>query len=173
MTKLEAHSSSRSTSDDLWRCIFDLDPTGGGSLPSSQPGFNVAERGAAVRISAPMAYSLLKRGISSRAIVPAGEFLGVGKAEVADMLDIDRGTVARWAAKGQPLPMHAAEGLLRLIELDQLAVDTFETEDEARQWLRKPHPMLEGDDPWSAAKTSYGAQRVKDILTAIKYGGVA
>ena len=97
----------------------------------------------------------------------------MGKAEVADLLEIDRGTVARWAARDQVLPTHAAEGLLRMIELDQLATDTFETEEEARQWLRRPHPLLEGDDPLSAAKTSYGAQRVRDILTAIRYGGVA
>jgi uncharacterized protein (DUF2384 family) len=32
--------------------------------------------------------------------------------------------------------------------------------------------MLEGDSPLELAKTSYGAQRVKDILIAIRYGGV-
>lgn len=172
MSKLEAPSTTRSVPDDLWRCIFELDPSGGAAVPDFHA-LQGAGHPAAVRISAPVAYHLLKRGISSRAIVPVGLFLGVGKAEVADMLDIDRGTVARWAARDQALPTYAAEGLLRLIELDQLAIDTFETEDEARQWLRKAHPMLDGDDPLSAAKTSYGAQRVKDILTAIKYGGVA
>jgi putative toxin-antitoxin system antitoxin component (TIGR02293 family) len=166
MSRLQAASSTVSGSaEEPWRSIFGADPSGGRLQFDEQPG--------AVRISAPLAYSLLKRGISSRAIGPVGEFLGVGKAEVADMLDIDRGTVARWAARDQPLPTYAAEGLLRLLELDQLAVDTFETEDEARHWLRRPHPLLDGDDPLSAAKTSYGAQRVKDILTAVKYGGVA
>ena len=100
------------------------------------------------------------------------DFLGVGKGAVADMLEIDRGTAARWASKDQPLPTHAAEGVLRMIELDQLAIDTFETEAEAMQWLRKPHPMLDGDDPLTAARTSFGAQRVKDILVAVRYGGV-
>jgi hypothetical protein len=32
--------------------------------------------------------------------------------------------------------------------------------------------MLDGDSPLEAAKTSFGAQRVKDILIAIRYGGV-
>jgi len=166
MSRFQAFSGAGGgASDEPWRSILGTEPEGGRLLLDERPG--------AVRISAPLAYNLLKRGISSRAIGPVGEFLGVGKAEVADMLDIDRGTVARWAAKDQPLPTYAAEGLLRLLELDQLAVDTFETENEARHWLRKPHPMLDGDDPMSAAKTSYGAQRVKDILTAVKYGGVA
>lgn len=166
MSRSHASSSAAGgAADEPWRSILGADPEGGR--------LHLDERSGAVRISGPLAYNLLKRGISSKAIGPVGEFLGVGKAEVADMLDIDRGTVARWAAKDQPLPTYAAEGLLRLLELDQMAVDTFETEDEARNWLRKPHPMLEGDVPLSAAKTSYGAQRVKDILTAVKYGGVA
>ena len=49
---------------------------------------------------------------------------------------------------------------------------TFETEDEIPAWLRHPHPVLEDDGPLEAAKTSFGAQRVKDILIAIRYGGV-
>lgn len=118
------------------------------------------------------AQKIVKRGISSRAITPLGDFLGLGKGTVAEYLDLDRGTANRRAAKGQLLPMHAAEGVVRLLELDQMASDTFEEEAEASQWLRKPHPMLEGETPLEAAKTSYGAQRVKDILLAIKYGGV-
>jgi uncharacterized protein (DUF2384 family) len=67
---------------------------------------------------------------------------------------------------------HSAESVLRLLELGQMAADTFETEDEASAWLRRAHPVLEGDSPLEAAKTSFGAQRVKDILIAIRYGGV-
>jgi len=52
---------------------------------------------------APLTCSLLKRGISSRAIGPVGEFLGVGKAEIADMLDIHRSTVVRWDDQNRPL----------------------------------------------------------------------
>ncbi len=68
--------------------------------------------------------------------------------------------------------MHSAESVLRLLELDQMAADTFESEAEASQWLRRPHPMLDGETPLESARTSYGAQRVKDILLAIQYGGV-
>ena len=91
---------------------------------------------------------------------------------MAEYLDLDRSTANRRSAKGQLLPVHSAEGVLRLLELDQMASDTFETDEESSQWLRRPHPMLEGETPLQAAKTSFGAQRVKDILLAIKYGGV-
>lgn len=118
------------------------------------------------------AYKIVKRGISSRAVGPLSEFLGLNKGVVVDYLDMDRGTANRRAQKDQLLPTHAAEGVLRLLGLDQMAVDTFESEQEASRWLRKPHPMLEGETPLEAAKTSFGAERAKDILLTIKYGGV-
>lgn len=123
-------------------------------------------------LSSVAACRLLKRGISSQAIGPLGDYLGLGKGVVAEYLDLDRGTANRRVAKGQLLPIHSAESVLRLLELGQMAADTFETEDEASAWLRRPHPVLEGDSPLEAAKTSFGAQRVKDILIAIRYGGV-
>lgn len=124
------------------------------------------------KITNGLAYQIVKRGISSRALGPLSEFLGLGKGVVAEYLDLDRGTANRRASKDQPLPTHAAESVLRLLELDQMAADTFETEAESSDWLRKPHPMLDGETPLECAKSSYGAQRVKDILLAIKYGGV-
>jgi putative toxin-antitoxin system antitoxin component (TIGR02293 family) len=118
------------------------------------------------------AWRIVKNGISSKAIGPLSAYLGVGKGEVVDFLDLDRSTVSRRAAKDQLLPMHSAEGVLRLLEIDEMASDTFGSEEEAASWLRRPHPMLDGESPLAATKTSYGAQRAKDILLAVKYGGV-
>lgn len=118
------------------------------------------------------AVSILRQGISSRAIEPLSDLFGVGKGDVAAYLDLDRTTALRRANKDQALPMHAAEGVLRLLELEAMATDTFESDDAAHGWLRRPHPMLEGECPLEAAKTSFGTRRVKDMLIAIKYGGV-
>lgn len=130
------------------------------------------DAGATTKLSTGLAYEIVKRGISSRAVAPLGEFLGLGKGVVAEYLDLDRGTANRRASRDLPLPRHAAEGVLRLLELEQMAVETFETEQESAEWLRTPHPMLENETPLEAAKSSFGGQRVKDILLAIKYGGV-
>ena len=75
-------------------------------------------------------------------------------------------------AKDEVLPSYATESMLRLLGLDTLARDVFETPEEAREWLRQPHPMLDGEAPMNCAKSSFGAERVRDILNAIKYGGV-
>jgi putative toxin-antitoxin system antitoxin component (TIGR02293 family) len=118
------------------------------------------------------AVSILRQGISSKAIEPLSDLFGVGKGDFAAYLDLDRTTALRRANKDQALPMHAAEGVLRLLELEAMATDTFESDDAAHGWLRRAHPMLESECPLEAAKTSFGTRRVKDMLVAIKYGGV-
>lgn len=123
-------------------------------------------------LSSGQAYIIVKHGIPSRSLTPLSEYLGIGKGAVASYLALDRATATRKAAKDEMLPMYAAESMLRLLELDSLAKETFETADEAAGWMRKAHPMLDGESPLECAKSGFGAQRVKDILVAIKYGGV-
>lgn len=127
-------------------------------------------RDGSVRLGSGAAYKMVKRGVPSKSVEPLGQFLGIGKTELAKVLDLDRGTPARLAAQNKPLPSHAGEGVVRLLELESLASDVFETESDAANWLRKSHPMLDGDSPLEAAGSSFGTQRVKDILLAIKYG---
>lgn len=115
---------------------------------------------------------ILKRGISSSAIGQLSARFGVSLGDMTLLLDVDRTTAQRRASKGKALATHTAENVLRLLELEQMANDTFETKEAAHKWLRRPHPMLDGESPLEAAKTSYGAQRVKEILVAIVYGGV-
>jgi putative toxin-antitoxin system antitoxin component (TIGR02293 family) len=119
------------------------------------------------------AYEILKRGVPSRALTPLGEYLGIGKGDLADLVDLDRTTAFRKVSTDQPLPLHAAESVLRLLELNRLAEDTFETPEAAGAWLRRAHPMLDGESPLDLAKSAYGAERVKEILIALKYGGAA
>ena len=118
------------------------------------------------------ALRILKRGISSQVIAPLSDYLAIGKGELVGMLDMDRTTALRRAGKDLPLPTHSAENVLRLLELKDIARDTFESEDAALGWLRRPPPMLDGENPLESAKTSFGSRRVKDILVAIKHGGV-
>lgn len=115
---------------------------------------------------------IIKRGIPSRALLPLGEYLGLGKGVVADFLDLDRTTALRKINRDEPLPRHASEAVLRLLELTQMAEDVFSTQDDACAWLRRAHPMLDGETPLECAKTAFGAVRVKEMLVALKYGGV-
>lgn len=133
----------------------------------------IVDVGSMPTLSYAQARRILDRGISSKVIQPMSLSLGVGMADLSSFLEIDRGTVKRRADKNQALPTHSAEGVLRLLELEAIAIDTFESQADAHGWLRKPHPLLGGESPLEAAKTGFGAQRVKEILIATKYGGAA
>lgn len=123
-------------------------------------------------LSAKDAHDIVKLGIPSRSLEPLSDHLGIGKGAAAGVLGMDRATANRKVAKDDVLPTYAAESMLRLLELDAMARDTFETDGEAAAWLRQPHPMLDGETPLDCAKSGFGAERVKDILNAVKYGGV-
>ena len=58
-------------------------------------------------------------------------------------------------------------------DIYQIALELFTSEKDAFNWLRLPHPLLDGETPLVAAKTSSGAQNVKNLLMATKYGGAA
>lgn len=50
----------------------------------------------------------------------------------------------------------------------QLASEVFASEADAWTWLNRPHPMLDEETPLQAAESSNGADRIKEILLAIK-----
>jgi putative toxin-antitoxin system antitoxin component (TIGR02293 family) len=118
------------------------------------------------------AYKILRCGVPSRSLSALGDYLGMGKGPLADVVGLSRATTSRMVTSGQPLPMHVAESVLRLVELQCLAEDTFDTSKAASAWLCRGHPMLDGDAPVDWAKSAYGSERVKEILTALKYGSV-
>jgi uncharacterized protein (DUF2384 family) len=70
------------------------------------------------------------------------------------------------------LPKFRAEDMLLVQELESLAKEAFETSTEAVGWMCQPHPMLDGLSPIECAKSGFGAQCLRDILVAIKHGGV-
>lgn len=117
------------------------------------------------------AFEIVRHGVPSRALIAFGNFLGVGRGALADVVGLNRATAARKVASDQPLPMHVAESVLRLLELQWLAKDTFGSHDTACAWLVRGHPMLEGEAPLDRVKSAYGSERVKEILVALKYGG--
>lgn len=110
---------------------------------------------------------------ASKTLLPLGKYLGLTQTAVANHVGLDRRTANRMITASAPLPIHAAESVLRLLEMHQLARDAFDTVETALAWLRRPHPLLAEKAPFDWAKSAYGSERVKEILIAIKYGGAA
>lgn len=126
---------------------------------------------AVISLPATTAHCILRQGVPSSTLPALSEYMGIGKGALAELVDLDRATAFRKVANDKPLPIHAAESVLRLLELNQMAEDTFESTEEAAAWLRRGHPLLGGESPLDWSRTAYGAERVREILVAAKYGG--
>lgn len=125
-----------------------------------------------VSITPVLARNLLDIGMPARLVSDLTETLGVSASELSYLMDIDRSTVTRLKQNDKPVPMHSAESILRLVEVKQLATEVFGSAEKASKWLNKPHPMFGSRPPLGEVRSSYGAQHVKDVLLATKYGGV-
>lgn len=125
-----------------------------------------------VSITPVLARNLLDIGLPARLVTGLTEMLGVSSTDLSYLMDIDRSTVTRLKQGDRVVPMHSAESILRLLEIKQLATEVFGSPETASKWLSKPHPLFGSKPPIGEIRSSYGAQHVKDVLLAIKYGGV-
>jgi len=58
----------------------------------------------------------------------------------------------------------------RLARVIAAAEYTWNDQDDAREWLTKPHPELGKRTPLDTAMTELGARRVEDLLDRLFYG---
>jgi putative toxin-antitoxin system antitoxin component (TIGR02293 family) len=64
--------------------------------------------------------------------------------------------------------------LARLARVWSLALDVWKDEEEARNFLFRPHPMIEDKRPIDVViQNEFGAEMVVDILGGLKYGSAA
>ncbi|WP_051237299.1 antitoxin Xre/MbcA/ParS toxin-binding domain-containing protein [Ottowia thiooxydans] len=122
-------------------------------------------------LASAIGYSIITRGVPSAILEPLGEYLDLTPSALTNLLGLDLRTTQRAAITGQKLPVQVAECVLRLLEMNQLARDVFDSDETALAWLNRPHPMLAGRAPFDWARSAYGSERVKEILIACKHGG--
>lgn len=80
---------------------------------------------------------------------------------------VPEGTFKRRKARLTPEESERTERLARVFAT---ALYVLEADEDARQFLHTPHPMLEGRAPLDVAFSELGAQRVERILWASYYG---
>ena len=58
----------------------------------------------------------------------------------------------------------------RLARITAMASRVWEDEEDAREFLTTPHPMLDDHTPIEHASTDLGARQVEQILVSLEYG---
>ena len=75
---------------------------------------------------------------------------------------------------GDRLSPEEGTRLARLARIWGMAVDVWQSEEEARSFLFRPHPMVEDQRPIDLVlRNEIGAEMVADILGGLKYGAAA
>jgi len=118
------------------------------------------------------AAALVSGGLSSAIVGRLGDEVPLEKVLLLRTIGIDKATLSRREEKGAPLEPAEAEGVLRTIELTMMATTTFGTLENGVAWLKKPHPLLDGQSPLEYATNAYALARVKSMMSALRYGGV-
>lgn len=170
-TDIDLRTEARQSLETFLSLPGDSDDQQSGSLPSEGV---VLEQSVKLDSFAPLTsaigYSIITRGLSGAILEPLGEYLGLTPSALANHLGLDLRTTQRAAITGQKLPVQVAEVVLRLLEMNQLSLDVFDSTETALAWLNRPHAMLEARAPFDWARSAYGSERVKEILNATKHG---
>ena len=80
---------------------------------------------------------------------------------------VPRTTLERRQTRLSPEESERTERAARLFVHARRALGT---EDEARDFMTTPHPMLSGKTPLEAARTDLATRRTEHILNALEYG---
>lgn len=111
----------------------------------------------------------VEHGLPVKTIDVLTKRLGLAAEEV-DLLIPRRTLQYRRRSAEQLLPADVSDRLVRLVELMQLAAQTFGSLDEALEWMRAKNPSLENRPPMELAMTSPGARLVENTLGRIQHG---
>ena len=132
-----------------------------------------AVRGGAVTLDAARAAKLVRARLRAANVSDLVTLLGLKRKEdLSHALNVNATSLWRWARDDSILPGATVEQILRSMQLHLFAADVFGGVEPARAWLHKQHPMLEGMTPSDYADNEFGAQKVRGLLAALKYGGV-
>lgn len=131
-------------------------------------------RGGAVTLDATRASKLIRSGLRAANVSELTTLFGLKRKEdLSRALNVNAISLWRWARDDSLLPGATVEQILRSMQLHLFAADVFGGVEPARTWLHKMHPMLEGMTPNDYADNEFGAQKIRGLLAALKYGGVA
>ncbi len=142
---------------------------------SDLPGLSAASvlGGESVLLACPQSalewISLVRQGISADAVDAAVRVVGIGQAELARALDIPERTLARRKKEGV-LSRDESGKLVRLARVVERAVEVFEDQRAALDWLKSPNAALGGTSPLSLLDTDLGCVAVLGALGRIEHG---
>lgn len=111
----------------------------------------------------------LREGFPIQEFHALQNLLVMPEEELGRNLGIAPATLHRRKKSGR-LETHESERIVRLARLFGLAMETLDTEEAAREWLKAQNPGTAGESPLAYADTEYGARKVENLLGQLDHG---
>jgi putative toxin-antitoxin system antitoxin component (TIGR02293 family) len=95
--------------------------------------------------------------------------LGLHLSEI-DAVIIPFRTLQQRSSRREKLTVEESDRVLRVIRVLSLTESIYGSRERALDWLRKPHPRLDGRTPFSLLNTDAGTRIVEELLIQIDEG---
>ncbi len=113
---------------------------------------------------------LLDKGLPVKSIYRIADAIAPEDREFRYRI-VPKATFARIKLKRHRLNRSQSELVTRLAEVWTDALRVWKTEDDARRFLNRNHPLLDNKRPMDLAlQSEVGAQLVRDVLGRLEYG---
>jgi putative toxin-antitoxin system antitoxin component (TIGR02293 family) len=113
--------------------------------------------------------ALVREGIAASSIPEAARFVGIGPHDLARLLDMTPRTRAR-STRECVLSRAESGKMVRLARVVERAVEVFEDQATALEWLKAPNAVFLGSSPLSMLDTELGVGVVMTALGRIEEG---
>ncbi|MGV8897717.1 MAG: type II toxin-antitoxin system Xre/ParS family antitoxin [Burkholderiaceae bacterium] len=115
----------------------------------------------------------IRDGYPARILKSASSFFGVSDARIQSITQVPASTANRLESNEAKIDSAATERVYRMGAVTRIAIDVFEDESSAIDWMRQPNKALGNMAPLDLMDTEPGAVSVRQMLNAIATGGVA
>jgi putative toxin-antitoxin system antitoxin component (TIGR02293 family) len=114
--------------------------------------------------------ALIPVGLPAVVLRHVGGFLGLRPAKVGPIVNISEKTLERRLKARARLKPDESERVARLMRIISRAASVLESEEHAREWLKRPLRELGGLTPLQLAATEPGAREVERVLGRLEHG---
>jgi putative toxin-antitoxin system antitoxin component (TIGR02293 family) len=113
----------------------------------------------------------IRQGLPKQALERLAEALRVKVLDLEHILPVSKRTLQRYEQQDVKfLPKELSDHMLQVAKVYTRAVDVFEDEERALEWLQAPIVALGGGIPMSLLDTSAGVDLVLTELGRLEYG---
>lgn len=147
-------------------------------VPSPAKASRVSKAGGEARVqmlllgrqaSGENAISLVRSGLPLSSIARVRKKLQVNESAVLSLMGMSKETYQQRQEAHENLSLIESDRLYRLARIEAHAVDVFEDEAIAADWLKQPN-RASGERPIDLLDTDAGTDRVERLLTRIEHG---